>query len=734
MLNCRACLWRCIEALDAPATNIRRLRCDVNPIFLPAQQRRLQSTSREVVRKEPWRPRHQSEVDKRSRNKNEPFEKSGFAANQKKLERAALRQSTAGRAVDTPNLANLGRRDPTISDTDWRNRKNELRYLQDPLDLARFVKDELRKGKVNEMGQLVRMASHSMNCIVSWNHLIDHYLAQERVGDALKVYNDMKKRAQFPDSYTYTILLRGLSINAHMSGVLSKALSVYHSLYAPNSRVEPSIIHTNATLRVCARAMDMDALWGVAAKIPEKGPQSANEVTYLTIINAIRQNILVNAPKGETEDEAAARRERGIMEGRRLWEDIVARWRNADLRIDEELVCAMGRLLLVGTRPRDWDDVLSLVEQTMDIPRLVPRLGTVERRQAGLPQIRAPNTPAHLRRDDDHLGVDNPPMRGDEFLALMPHGVGAAVSNPLSYVRPSNNTLSMVQEACQKIVANKAAQEYWEMLTDPTTYNIAPDVNNLHMRLRNLRLNRASSAALALLQEEMMDKGIQPKPGTFRIALSTCVRDKNNHNSLNNASKILQVMLKTLEDADPKGVSMYAELALTFPLAKGTDLVNALTILFPIVKSIRMQLGVGGGTASGRPGAAYLKGEERQDAISALRKVYAVYDKLLLSNMLPEEQKAPFKEERARLSSFIQRVVFKDKEQGRDWGNRSKQVDVDMKEYSEDADLHSYLKDDGSERGLSHSRGGRDGRSARRLRQEESSEPKSVNLDARGGS
>lgn len=191
MLNCRACLWRCIEALDAPATNIRRLRCDVNPIFLPAQQRRLQSTSREVVRKEPWRPRHQSEVDKRSRNKNEPFEKSGFAANQKKLERAALRQSTAGKAVDTPNLANLGRRDPTISDTDWRNRKNELRYLQDPLDLARFVKDELRKGKVNEMGQLVRMASHSMNCIVSWNHLIDHYLAQERVGDALKVYNDV---------------------------------------------------------------------------------------------------------------------------------------------------------------------------------------------------------------------------------------------------------------------------------------------------------------------------------------------------------------------------------------------------------------------------------------------------------------------------------------------------------------------------------------------------------------
>lgn len=473
----------------------------------------------------------------------------------------------------------------------------------------------------------------------------------------------------------------------------------------------------------------MDALWGVAAKIPEKGPQSANEVTYLTIINAIRQNMLIKVPKGETEDEAAARRERGIVEGRRLWEDIVARWRNADMKIDEELVCAMGRLLLVGSRPRDWDDVLSLVEQTMDVPRLVPRLGTLERKQAGLPQIRAPNTPAHLRHDDDHLGPDNPPMRGDEFLALMPHGVAAAVSNPLTYVRPGNNTLSLVQEACQKIVANKAAQEYWDMLTDPTTYNITPDVNNLHMRLRNLRLNRASSAALELLQVDMLDKGIQPKPGTFRIALSTCVRDKNNHNSLNNAGKILQIMIKTLEDADAKSVGMYAELSLTFPLAKGTDLVNALTILFPLTKSLRMQLGVGGGTNDGRRGAVYLKGEERQDAISTLRKIYAVYDKLLLSNMVPEEKKSSFKEERARLSSFIQRIVFKDKEQGRDWGRQNRQASVEMEEYDGDADMHSYLKEEGREVRAPR-RGGREGRRPQKFRQ--SSEPEPLNLDARG--
>jgi hypothetical protein len=530
----------------------------------------------------------------------------------------------------------------------------------------------------------------------------------------------MKKRAQFPDAYTYTILLRGLSINAHHSGVLQKALSVYHSLSAPNSRVEPSIIHTNAALRVCARALDMDALWGIAGKIPETGPAAANEVTYLTIINAIRQNLLVDPPKGETEDEAAARRERAIIEGRRMWEDIVARWRNADLKIDEELVCAMGRLLLVGSRPRDWDDVLSLVEQTMDIPRLVPRLGSVGRQAAGLPRLRAPNTPAHLRFDDDHLSPNKTPARGDEFLALMPQGVGKAVSNPLSYVRPGNNTLSIVQEACQKIVANKASQEYWDLLTDPTTYGIVPDLNNLHMRLRNLRQNRASAAALALLEDDMIRKGVMPKPGTLRIAMSTCVRDKNNHNSLRNANGMLQIMLNTLEDADPRATTMYAELALTFPLAKGQDLVDALTVLQPIIKSLRLQLGVGGERAFGRVGATYLKGEQREDAIHALRKVYAVYDRLLFSNMISEERKAPFKVERARLGSFIQRIVFKDQT----WRRGAADEALEQGE-GDDADVNSSSKDGGDRRE------GRDSWRKQGAKPEAKRKPWS-NLDARG--
>jgi hypothetical protein len=191
MLNCRACLWRCVEAFDAPAHTAPRLRRDVYPILVRSQQRRLLSTTDEVVRRTKWAPRYQPEVEKLSRRREEPWKLSAVAVNQQKKIRAALHQPPAKKTYETPNLARIGKRDPTISERDWNNRLRELQHLQDPLELATFVKSELRKGKEAEMWQLVRMASHSMQCVVSWNHVIDHYLAKERVSDALKVYNDV---------------------------------------------------------------------------------------------------------------------------------------------------------------------------------------------------------------------------------------------------------------------------------------------------------------------------------------------------------------------------------------------------------------------------------------------------------------------------------------------------------------------------------------------------------------
>ena len=355
-------------------------------------------------------------------------------------------------------------------------------------------------------------------------------------------------------------------------------------------------------------------------------------------------------------EEVAARREQGVVEGRRIWEEIVAKWRSGDLVMEEDLVCSMARLLLVGSRPQDWDDVLSLIEQTMDIPRFVPRLGSPERLAAGVPHLRAPYTPTEFKADDHHSALDNEHKRGDEFLAILPHGAG---KSSLIYATPGQNTLSAVMEACQKLVAVKAADEYWKTITDPTTYGVVPDVNNLHHRLRVLRQFRASTAALTLLKDDFLAKNLEPWPATFRIIMSTCVRDKNNHNSLRTANEVLLIMLRTLPDVDLKSVEMYAKLAVSFPLANGDDLVESLSVLQPIIKSIRLQMGVGAEDSEGRKGAVPWNRPQRQEALDTLRKIYAIYDKLLRSDLIAQKKQAPFLAERARLSAYMARVIDK---------------------------------------------------------------------------
>lgn len=181
MLKCRACLSRCRQSLDACATYPHRLRRNVNATFITSQIRLYEtsthpstgSSTEPVVRKTNTDATIPSEVHKLHNKKENPWKESAVAANQKKAEKAALTS-------------------PPLSERDYNNRKRELQYLQDPLELADFVNKQLGRGKVTEMLQLVRMASRSMQCIVSWNHIIDHYLAKERISDALKVYNEVR--------------------------------------------------------------------------------------------------------------------------------------------------------------------------------------------------------------------------------------------------------------------------------------------------------------------------------------------------------------------------------------------------------------------------------------------------------------------------------------------------------------------------------------------------------------
>ncbi|KAI9872866.1 MAG: hypothetical protein M1830_001105 [Pleopsidium flavum] len=531
--------------------------------------------------------------------------------------------------------------------------EHELRYLKDPLKLADHVRGILRRDEDKKALEIVRAAGRDVLCTVSWNHLMDYEMSKGRVNAALKMYNEMKKRAQIPDAHTYTILLRGLAWHTHYPQALGKALSLYHSMFTPNSPIKPSIIHTNAVLKVCTRARDMDSMWGIAAKLPSRGMGAPDNLTFTTILNAVRHNVLLSLNKSETEEQMSRRREKAILEGRRMWDDIIGRWRSGDMWIDEEMVCAMGRLLLIGGRPRDWDDVLSLVEQTMTVPRLVPRLGTPAREGARVPQLAVGDNAVFEREDKE----DGEPEAGAEFnrvdISNAVVHIKGGQTQPAGYARPGNNILSLVIEACIKMRAKQTAQDYWGLLTDPTGYDIIPDDDNYHIYMRLLRLSRASEGAVRLLKEEMASsKNFTFLKKTFRIAISTCVRDKNNPNVMYHANQILDLMQSKLDDPDIPTMTMYMSLAISTD--DGGNIVKALKRLNPSTVNLKSLLFYGPLQPVDQD-----RRQDAEDTIGLVQMMVGSYDRLMNKGEVKREDYGEHAKERSKLAAFVTRYKIR---------------------------------------------------------------------------
>ena len=405
----------------------------------------------------------------------------------------------------------------------------------------------------------------------------------------------MKKRAQPPDAHTFTILLRGLAMHIDFPRSLDRALAIYESMYATNSPVKPNIAHTNAVLSVCAKRADIDTMLGIAAKLPNRGPGAADNRTYTLFFNTLRSDLwrtnlemASHMPKDENEIdyESIRRRQTATLKGRKMWCDVVERWSKSDLIVDEELVCSLGRLLLLGASSRDQDDILSLVEQTMGIRRLIPPLGDAKRRDFltaignydNVPLLQEPSETTTENPDPSASSSDslvatelpistpspsNPSVfRPDEFTSDF---APILSKNKLRiFARPGRNTLSLLMDACIRLRAPQIANKYRILLTDPSgPYKVVPDTENLHTYLRLLRQSRSSNAAASLVEDMIKN----PPPGggvsakTFRIAMSACVRNVNNNNVGIHAEKILRLMSQRLEEPDIKTCEMFLTLS-----------------------------------------------------------------------------------------------------------------------------------------------------------------------------
>ena len=464
----------------------------------------------------------------------------------------------------------------------------------------------------------------------------------------------MKKRAQQPDAHTFTTLFRGFAWHAKLPLSAPRALSIYHSMYNENCPIKPNVIHTNAVLKVCALAGDIDGLLGVAAMLPSRGIGAPNNLTYTTILNAIRMASWNDTKTQENSPAKTERASQAVMQGRRLWEEIRDRWASGDLYIDEELVCAMGRILLLGKEAQDWDDILSLIEQTMGIRRQAPRLGDPARART-LRQME----PLESTEEDVEGNVDLqtllPPRDPSEdelsdpttsAFALLPGGPPASQAA----VRPGRNTLSLLIDTCIRLQLVRPAQNYWGILTNPSgKYNIIPDSENYHMYLRLLRVQRASRLAVELLEEmrgNRLDTKVTLQTKTFRIALSCCVRDMKNPNSLTNAAKLVRMMTDTLPHPDARALSMYLELATSTQRGNWRALMGVIRGTELGVRNLRSLL------------AYDLKAQEKQkteDVMVLVKKLIGAYDMVLDLGREEMDQKESVrcKEQRHILAAYV---------------------------------------------------------------------------------
>jgi len=475
----------------------------------------------------------------------------------------------------------------------------------------------------------------------------------------------MKKRAQVPDAHTYTILFRGCAEHRESNQALEKVMSIYHSMLADKSPIKPNTIHMNAVLKMCAQARDMNALFSVVATLPPKGVRSPNTVTYTTIINAIKMNVFVDMRGSLTPMQQRSNCQKAILEARRIWGDVTKRWHQGDLWIDEELVCAMGRMLLLGER-HDYDDVLSLIEMSMNIPRQIPPIGTPARAMIDPGSQGQEKSYQNKLKEVTLVDCDSSPtskavvLSGQSIILDQIKGPSTSVS---AYAKPGRNALSLVLQTLLELRLKHPATKYWDMFTKD--FGVIPDQDNFHAYLRILRVARASTETVELLQKMPRNSMVHK---TFRIAMSTCQRDKENQHAFSNSGKILDIMQMTLEVPDIPALLTYLSTAVSAKasnnksssnapespskLARGKQILRALDRLNPSLINVKSLLAYGNSSGS-RPESRREKDELTAAVLELNQKMISAFDLLMNHDLVPREMYQNLTAQRSKLAAFV---------------------------------------------------------------------------------
>ncbi|KAL2195495.1 hypothetical protein P885DRAFT_70589 [Corynascus similis CBS 632.67] len=424
--------------------------------------------------------------------------------------------------------------------------KRVLRLTTDPYHIAQHVARVLEKGRFDEALMTTRLASRGNKVEVSWNHLIDYLMKNHRLHAAVKLYNEMKKRAQIPNAKTYTIIFRGCAESPHPKLAVSEATRIYNFMIKYGA-LKPNTIHMNAVLEVCARAGDLESLFTVLATC-NGSIRAPDAHTYTIVLNALKFDTSKagNANMGLIDTEVKREIQKNIHRARAIWSDVIANWRSAKMIIDEHLVTAMGRVLAMGDY-KDNESVLELLEQTMNIPRL-------DKPNAKLPDVSA----AGGIGSDANLPV--PESQTVEPGKLSPKArkvlAGSRANKEPLYAKPGNKTLSLIFTVLAATRRTSSAGKYWSYFTN--ILKVTPDHHSYSWYLRTLATGHASGQVADLI-EAMPPTLLTPL--TFRRSFTACIHDNLNKNAFDNACRIFKVMTTTQRYPDALAMRLFLQVA-----------------------------------------------------------------------------------------------------------------------------------------------------------------------------
>lgn len=408
--------------------------------------------------------------------------------------------------------------------------KKELQYMKDPYHIADNVLKKLKQNDFDRALLLTREASKDKQCVVSWNHCIEYQFKNHKLHAAIKLFNEMKKRAQLPNAQTYTIIFGGCAESEHPKLAVGEALKIYNAMLS-SSRLKPNIKHLNAVLDVCAKAQDLESMF-VTLRSADKA-RAPNNWTYTIILNALCHQPFNSKGLEDSVDAVSKNIETNIRRGKLVWGEVMARWKKNEIVMDEELMCAMGRLLLLAGA-KEIESILALLSNVLGAPRFDKE------------QLPAPGQKSGGDQNDKSQATSAPETRKQQQQQLK------GPSKPMA----GNKTLSLVMKALGRSRRTKLATKYWDYLTG--THHIVPDEWNYKDYFNSL-FTGASSGKAARQIEAMPADAVNSF--IVRQGLLMCHFDGYNENAFENATVIFDAMMKKMRTPDAECMKLFLQVS-----------------------------------------------------------------------------------------------------------------------------------------------------------------------------